>query len=227
MFSRSYKLTGLGPLLSRSFTTTRSSFSNIGKSAIPISESVQCFTEEIPYEFCKTFRKGKSIYSLNRNIVVKGPKGSLKMAVPSFVSISQDNNYINVKVEDPEDRIQRSMWGTSRATIQNHVIGTTEGHIAIVKFVGTGFRAVIEDGEDGKKYVALRVGFPYIPKVPVPDGITVSCPNPTRLLVEGLDKQQVKLFAARIREFKKPEPYKGKGIYVDDEKITLKEKKIK
>jgi len=95
-----------------------------------------------------------------------------------------------------------------------------------VKFVGTGYRATLEEN-DGKKYVSLKIGFPYTPKLPIPEGLTVTSPNPTRLLIEGANKQQVKLFAAVIREYKKPEPYKGKGIFVDDEKIKLKEKKVK
>jgi large subunit ribosomal protein L6 len=78
-----------------------------------------------------------------------------------------------------------------------------------------------------KKCVSLKIGFPYTPKLQIPEGLTVTSPNPTRLLIEGTDKQQVKLFAAVIREYKKPEPYKGKGIFVDDEKIKLKEKKVK
>lgn len=212
---------------SRSFSSSSIGLSNIGKQPIAIGNTVQCYTEEIPFEFCRSFTKGKTTVSLNRQIIVKGPKGVMKTAVPGFVKIQNDNNLVTVSVENPSDKIQRTMWGTSRALIQNHVIGTTEGHLAIVKFVGTGYRATIEDGADGKKVVSLKIGYPYTPKLDVPEGLTVSSPNPTRLLIEGSNKQQVKLFAARIREHKKPEPYKGKGIFVDNETIKLKEKKIK
>lgn len=191
-----------------------------------LSEGVECFTEEIPFEFCKSFTKGKDTITLNRQIVIKGPKGVMKLAVPDFVSISEDQGQITVDVLNPKDKVQRSLWGTSRALIQNHVIGTSEGHLAVVKFVGTGYRASIEkEGEDS--FVALKVGYPFTPRLKVPEGVTVTSPAPTRLLIEGVDKQQVTLFAARIREFRKPEPYKGKGIFVGDETIKLKQKKIK
>lgn len=211
---------------SRSLSTSLPRLSYIGKAPVRLTEGVECFTEEIPFEFCKTFTKGKSTISLNQQIVVKGPKGVLKTAVPGFVKIVSQNNAVEVNVEDPSDKTQRSMWGTSRALIQNNVIGTSEGHLAIVKFVGTGYRASIEE-VDGEKFVALKIGYPYMPKLKIPEHLTVSSPNPTRLLIEGIDKQQVKLFAARIREYRKPEPYKGKGIFVDDETIQLKQKKIK
>lgn len=210
----------------RHFSSAFPKFSFIGKSPVRLSDGVECFTEEIPFEFCKSFTKGKDTITLNRQIVVRGPRGVMKLAVPEFVSIAKDHDQITVSVEDPKDKIQRSIWGTSRALIQNHVIGTSEGHLAVVKFVGTGYRASIEkDGEDS--YVALKVGYPYTPRLKVPEGITVTSPNPTRLLIEGVDKQQVTLFAARIREYRKPEPYKGKGIFVGDETIKLKQKKIK
>lgn len=200
--------------------------SYIGKSPVRLSEGMECFTEEIPFEFCKSFTKGKHTISLNKQIVVKGPKGVLKTAVPDFVTVTNENNLVNVSVANPNDKIQRSMWGTSRALIQNNVVGISEGHLAIVKFVGTGYRATLEkDGEDD--VVSLKVGYPFTPKLKVPAGLTVTSPNPTRLLIEGINKQQVKLFAARIREYRKPEPYKGKGIFVNDETIKLKQKKIK
>lgn len=211
--------------MKRCFFSSRSRiFSNIGKQEVRLGENVQCYTETIPFEFCKSFSKGKDTVSLDQQIVVKGPKGTIKVAVPSFVNVISNETSVNVTVDDPENKIQRAMWGTARALIHNNIIGTTDGHLAIVKFVGTGYRATIEDGKDGEKYVALKIGFPYTPKLLVPKGLTVSSPNPARLLIEGVDKQQVKLFAARIREYRKPEPYKGKGIFVNNETIKLKEK---
>lgn len=211
----------------RGFSVAAVARSNIGKQPIKLLQSVECATEDIPFEFCKSFTKGKHTISLNKQIIVKGPKGVLKSAVPAFVNVDVHDGLVSVSVEDPANKIQRAMWGTTRAIIQNNVIGLSEGHLAIVKFVGTGYRALLEKDEDGNTVVGLKIGFPYTPKLTVPAGLAVSSPNPTRLLIEGMDKQQVKLFAARIREFKKPEPYKGKGIYVDDETIRLKEKKVK
>lgn len=211
----------------RPFSISTMLLSNIGKQPISISETVQCYTEQIPFEFCRSFTKGKTTVSLNKQIVVKGPKGMLKTAVPEFVNVKNEDNLVTISVENPEDKTQKTIWGTSRALIQNNIIGTTEGHLAIVKFVGTGYRATIETADNGSKVIALKIGYPYTPKLKVPEALTVSSPNPARLLIEGTDKQQVKLFAARIREHKKPEPYKGKGIFVDGETIKLKEKKIK
>ncbi|EGV60738.1 54S ribosomal protein L6 mitochondrial [Yamadazyma tenuis] len=212
---------------SRYLSTSCTRFSNIGRQPIRIGSDVECATYQIPYEFCKTFTKGKDTINLDQQVVIKGPKGVMKLALPGFVKVLNENDLISVSVEDPTNKIQRAMWGTSRALIQNNVIGTSEGHLAVLRFVGTGYRALLETDENGTKVVALKLGYPYTPKLRVPVGLTVSSPNPARLLIEGVDKQQVKLFAARIREFKKPEPYKGKGIFVDGESIHLKEKKIK
>lgn len=208
------------------FSTSTCRMSFIGKAPVRLAEGVLCFTEKIPLEFSKTFNKGKTLHVLNQNLVVKGPKGVLKTLVPDFVHIKTEDDTVEVSVEDPTDKVQRSMWGTARLLLQNNVDGTSNGHLAIVKFVGTGFRALLEE-ENGQQVVVLKVGFPYTPRVKVPKGITVSSPNPTRLLIEGIDKQQVKLLAARIREIKKPEPYKGKGLYVDSETIRMKAKTVK
>ncbi|ODV68437.1 ribosomal protein L6 [Hyphopichia burtonii NRRL Y-1933] len=219
MFSR------IGFTTTRAFSTSRGLMSNIGKIPVRLTEGVELSTQAIPKEFSKTFRKAKQLVNLDNQITIKGPLGELKINVPSFVKISQENNAVSVAVENEEDRVQREIWGTTRTLIQNHVIGTSEGHLSIVKLVGTGFRAILEDEADGSKSVSLKLGFPYIPKLAIPSELKVTSPAPTRLLIQGADKQQVKLFAARIRELKKPEPYKGKGIYVDDETPKLKEKR--
>lgn len=215
--------------LSRSFSTSFVSLSNIGKQPIKLGEGIECFTESIPFEFSKKFSKGSQVITLDKQIVIKGPKGIMKTLVPDFVEVANNDGLITVSVPDATEKIQRTMWGTTRALLNNNVIGVTEGHLAIVKFVGTGYRASIEDipGKAGKKQVVLKIGYPYLPTLEIPEELTVSSPNPTRLIIEGVNKQQVKQFAAKIREHKKPEPYKGKGIYVDNETIKLKEKKIK
>ncbi|QRG37894.1 hypothetical protein FDK38_002281 [Candidozyma auris] len=210
----------------RNFSSTRPALSFIGGSPVRLAEGVEVSMEKIPPEFCRSFVKGKQKFMLDQNIVVRGPKGKLKTLVPSFVKIDQKDDLITVSVDNPDDKIQKSMWGTSRAILHNNVIGTSEGHLAIVKFVGVGYRALLEE-ENGTQVIGLKVGYPYTPKYKVPSDLKASLPSPARLLIEGIDKQQVKLFAARIREFKKPEPYKGKGLYVDDETIRLKQKKIK
>lgn len=201
--------------------------SNVGKLPIRLTDSVSCSVLNIPYELCRSFTKGKETFRLSQQVTIAGPKGVLKTEVAEFVKITNQDNVVTVSVEDPEHKIQRSLWGTTRAAIQNNFIGALEGHLAICKFVGTGYRATLETGDNGRQYVCLKVGYPYTPRLLVPTGLTVTLPAPTRLLIEGADIQQVKLFAAVIREHKKPEPYKGKGIFVNNETIKLKEKKIK
>ena len=124
--------------------------------------------------------------------------------------------------------------GTTRAYLQNHVLGVSEGHVCILRLVGVGYRATIEKSAvtvspefEGQQFVNLKVGYSHPIELPVPYGVKASTPQPTRILLEGIEKEVVKQFAASIRRWRVPEPYKGKGIFVDDETIKLKAKKIK
>ena len=126
------------------------------------------------------------------------------------------------------------MWGTMRAHLQNTIAGASEGHIRIIRMVGVGYRATIEDKAitkeaqyPGQKFVSLKLGYAHPVELPVPFGVKATVPQPTRILLEGPDKHAIKQFAADIRAWRKPEPYKGKGIFVNDETIKLKAKKIK
>jgi large subunit ribosomal protein L6 len=121
-----------------------------------------------------------------------------------------------------------------RAHLQNYITGVSEGHICILRLVGVGYRATIENSATTKKleypgqqFVSLKLGYAHPIEMPVPLGVKASVPQPTRILLEGTDKSVVTQFAAEIREWRKPEPYKGKGIFVNDETIRLKAKKIK
>ncbi|CAI4063989.1 mitochondrial 54S ribosomal protein uL6m SKDI_08G1940 [Saccharomyces kudriavzevii IFO 1802] len=174
----------------------------------------------------RTIRKGRTSLNISQNITVEGPKGTLFLEVPDFLQLDRDEKHgkINVVVQNAEDKHQRSMWGTVRSLINNHIIGVTEGHLAVLRFVGTGYRAQLEN--DGR-FVNIKVGASIKQGLDVPEGISVKSPAPTSLIIEGCDKQQVLLFAAKLRKFHPPEPYKGKGIYVNDETIKLKDKKIK
>ena len=161
-----------------------------------------------------------------------------------------------VSVMNKEDRKQREMWGkcttalyfrcfrrtridvqrqtgTVRAYLHNYIQGVTVGHTAILRLVGVGYRASVEPtavtktaAYPGQKFVSLRLGYSHPIELGVPENVTASCPQPTRILLEGINKEVVKQFAAKIREWRKPEPYKGKGIFVNDETIKLKSKKI-
>lgn len=179
-----------------------------------------------PMSVAKTIRKGRGLLSLAQVISVESPKGTLKLEVPDFISMEKDKDSgkVTISVKDNESKLQKSMWGTVRSLVNNHIVGVTEGHMAILKFVGTGYGARLEN--DGK-FVNIKVGASIKQGLDVPEGITVKSPSLTSLIIEGSDKQQVLLFAAKLRDFHPPEPYKGKGIYVNGETIKLKAKKIK
>lgn len=164
---------------------------------------------------------------MTKSAKVSGPKGELRLNIPDFLTFVKNNEKLSLKIVDESDKQQKALWGTTRAVLNNHVTGVSEGHLAMLRLVGTGYRAQIEDRPDGSKFVAMKVGASITQGLTVPQGITVSSPVPTRVIIEGIDKQQVKLFAAKLRAFHPPEPYKGKGVYVDDETIKIKDKKIK
>lgn len=118
--------------------------------------------------------------------------------------------------------------------MQNHILGVSEGHSAILRLVGVGYRATVEKSAvtkqpeyPGQEFVSLKVGYSHPIELGVPKGVKASTPQPTRILLEGVEKEVVKQFAAEIRAWRVPEPYKGKGIFVNDETIKLKAKKIK
>lgn len=129
--------------------------------------------------------------------------------------------------------------GTTRAYLQNHILGVSEGHSSIIRMVGVGFRATVEDipltgsatlpppEYPGQQLVSLKCGFTHPVELAVPWGMKCTTPQPTRILLEGIEKTVVNQFAADIRKWRKPEPYKGKGIFVNGETIKLKAKRIK
>ncbi|KAF2020879.1 mitochondrial 54S ribosomal protein YmL16 [Aaosphaeria arxii CBS 175.79] len=167
---------------------------------------------------------------------IKGPLGELSMDIPSYVKIDQDPSLLGptLSIEDAKDAKQRAMWGTTRAYLQNHILGVSEGHSAILRLVGVGYRAsvettatTVESEYAGQQFVNLKVGYSHPVELGIPKGVKASTPQPTRLLLEGAEKEVVMQFAAKIRKWRVPEPYKGKGIFVNDETIKLKNKKIK
>lgn len=121
-----------------------------------------------------------------------------------------------------------------RAHLQNCILGVSEGHICILSLVGVGYRATIESTAitvqaqyPGQQFVSLKAGYSHPIELGIPQGVKASTPQPTRILLQGSDKQVVTQFAAEIREWRKPEPYKGKGIFVNGETVKLKAKKIR
>ncbi|KAJ2233377.1 54S ribosomal protein L6 mitochondrial [Coemansia sp. RSA 1286] len=201
-------------------TTTVQRMSHIG--SLPVK-----YTGEVKITHInKPFSQTDSRFFNKTTLEVVGPLGTRQMAIEPFVTLgfSQqgDENQVTVSVNDSQEKRQRQMWGTTRALINNCVVGVTEGFSATLRFVGVGYRAAMEDGR-----LALRLGYSHPISMEIPVGLKVSVPVPTRVLISGMDLQQVKLFAAKVREWKKPEPYNQKGIFINDETIRKKDGKKK
>ncbi|KAA8910489.1 putative mitochondrial 54S ribosomal protein YmL16 [Sphaerosporella brunnea] len=202
----------------RSFSTSQQCSSKIGRMPISLPPSVKLTKVAPPPRRGRTQEMG--------TLQVEGPLGKLSLPIPEFLSIDIDEaaKKVTVTPQDQYHRQQRAMWGNTRALIQNHIIGVSEGHVAILRLVGVGYKASIENGG---KIVNLKVQYAHPVELEVPDGVKASTPQPTRILLEGTDKHVVKQFAAEIRQWRVPEPYKGKGIFVNAETIKLKTRKIK
>ena len=149
-------------------------------------------------------------------VTVKGPKGSLTQQLHPAMMIELDGAVINVK--RPSDaKEHRSLHGLTRTLLSNMIVGVSEGYKKELDINGVGYRA----NKDGNKLV-MNLGFSHDVIVPEIDGITIEVPNPNKVIVLGCDKQKVGQFAAEIREYRRPEPYKGKGIKYVDEVIRRK-----
>jgi large subunit ribosomal protein L6 len=156
-----------------------------------------------------------------RDLKVKGPKGELEMVFVDEVLAELENDAITVTPRDKTKR-SRSMWGMQRTMVENLFQGVTEGFSVALEIQGVGYRAAVQ----GKK-LNLQLGFSHDVNMDIPEGLDVKCPTPTDIEISGNDKQQVGQFAAEVRSWRKPEPYKGKGIRYKGEYIFRKEGKKK
>jgi len=161
--------------------------------------------------------KGVEFKDADGILSVKGPKGTLNFNKPAGVSVSNENGMVQFGAENPNDM---KMAGTTRAILANMMTGVSEGFTRKLELVGVGYRAAMA-GKD----LNLSLGFSHPVVFKTPDGITLATPTQTEILVSGADKQQVGEVAAKIRAYRKPEPYKGKGIRYAGEKIIMKEAK--
>jgi len=160
---------------------------------------------------------GVDVTIAGSSITVKGPKGSLARVLPAGVSVSKQDNTV-VVTRDNDERDARARHGLVRTLVANMVIGVTEGYVKELEIIGVGFRA--EAQGPGKLKLALGFSHPVI--VDAPAGITFEVPVQTRIIVKGADKEIVGQVAANIREIRKPEPYKGKGVRYLGEKVLRK-----
>jgi large subunit ribosomal protein L6 len=156
-----------------------------------------------------------------QTVKAKGAKGELLFEVPANVDVRQEGATLVVAPRE-ESKLARINWGLSRAMLNNIMVGVSEGFTRKLEINGVGYRAAVTG-----KTLTLALGYSHDVVFPIPDGVKVETPRPTEIIISGIDKQRVGQVAAEIREFRSPEPYKGKGVKYAEEKIFRKEGKKK
>ena len=156
-----------------------------------------------------------------QTVKVKGAKGALQVALPDDIVVSMDKNAIKVAPRN-ETKRARSMYGTARTLVSNLMVGVSKGFEEKLEINGVGYRAAVQG-----KNLQLQLGYSHDVVFPIPAGIAIATPKPTEIVITGIDKQAVGQVAAEIRDFRGPEPYKGKGVKYADEFIFRKEGKKK
>jgi large subunit ribosomal protein L6 len=172
-------------------------------------------------------KDGVSVKIVDTSLVVKGPKGELKVRLDTqnagLINIEIESNRITVTPKDAEDKTSRAMWGTMARNIKAAVIGVTEGFEKAIYMKGVGYKASVK-GSD----LVLIAGYSHDVVLPIPADLTVEMgATPTEFTVKGIDKVAVGLFADKIHKIRKADPYKGKGVFYKGEKIRRKEGKKK
>ncbi len=171
--------------------------SRIGKQIISVPEAVEIKIEK-------------------KKISVKGKRGELEQALPDFLRVVVKDSKLTVGVKNITDKRQKSLWGTMNRLIFNMIEGVTTGFEKKLEMVGIGYRGEVKDDK-----LILRLGFSHLIEYPIPSGIEIKVEK-SFIIITGIDKQKVGDVAATIRRFRKPEPYKGKGVKYVDEVIRRK-----
>jgi large subunit ribosomal protein L6 len=156
-----------------------------------------------------------------QTVKVKGPKGALQVVLHGDVAATMDKGAIKVDPRN-ETKRARAMWGTYRALVANLMTGVTKGFEERLEISGVGYRAAVQG-----KNLQLALGYSHDIVYPIPEGIAITTPKPTEIVITGIDKQKVGQVAAEIRDYRPPEPYKAKGIKHVGEFIFRKEGKKK
>ena len=164
-----------------------------------------------------TVPSGVEVQIQGRQVAVKGPKGELDIEVPVDITVRQDGDEILVE-RSADERRNRALHGLTRSLVNNMVLGVSEGFSKELQIVGVGYRAAAK----GSNALELQLGFSHPVNVEAPAGISFDVPEPTRIIVSGIDKQVVGQVAADIRSYRKPEPYKGKGVRYLGEHVARK-----
>ena len=158
---------------------------------------------------------------VENTVTIKGKKGELKNNFPPLVKMIKETDKIMVTPVD-KSKNSKAAWGLVRTIINNMVNGVEIGYVKTLEVNGVGYRAAVNDG-----ILTLQLGYSHDIKLAIPKDIEVKCSKPTEISISGIDKQKVGQFASEVRSFRKPEPYKGKGIKYADEVIRRKEGKKK
>ncbi|MEK6807320.1 MAG: 50S ribosomal protein L6 [Pseudomonadota bacterium] len=164
--------------------------------------------------------KGVELLVAGQTVTVKGAKTSLKLELPSAIRIEIKGQEAHLTADSIKS--DKCLAGTARANLNNMIRGVTEGYVKKLQLVGVGYRAAAQ----GKK-LNLTLGFSHPVDFAIPDGISVETPTQTEIIIKGASKELVGLVAAKIRGYRPPEPYKGKGVRYSDEKVEMKEAKKK
>ncbi len=155
----------------------------------------------------------------DRSVTVEGPKGSLQWSLPEGIELQQEDAELRI-ARDRDNRKLRALHGTARSLVANMVTGVSEGYSKSLEIHGVGFRAAVKGSN-----LDLNLGFSHPVLHPIPEGITVTVTDNTKIKVEGIDKQVVGQLASDIRNYYPPEPYKGKGIRYTNEHVRRKQGK--
>ncbi len=156
-----------------------------------------------------------------QTVKVKGPKGALQLVLHGDVGATMDKGEITITPRG-ETKRARAMWGTYRALVANLMTGVTKGFEQKLEITGVGYRAAVQG-----KNLQLQLGYSHDVAYAIPDGIAIVTPKPTEIVITGIDRQKVGQVAAEIRDYRPPEPYKGKGVRHAGEYIFRKEGKKK
>ena len=168
-----------------------------------------------------TVPKGVNVDVKDRAVTVKGPKGTLELALHQQIGLEQEDGHLRVVASDPS-RGTVAIAGTTRALLANMCTGVSQGFERKLTLHGVGYRAQAKGNS-----VNLTLGFSHPVDYKMPEGVTVETPSNTEIVVKGIDKQRVGQVAADIRSFRPPKPYKGKGVRYADEYVAIKEAKKK
>lgn len=205
-------------------------YSHIGRRAIPVPQTVEITLENFNSLDTPRFNRTPR----QHNIIIKGPKEELKFPLyyglqldickgkaskESSLSLSM-NNEILYSLSKHQKKFVKSMWGTTQSFLENIIDGVFEGHQVPIRVVGVGYKFLL-DGDT----LIMKVGHSHLDKITIPSGIVVKVSTPTKIVCSGADLHLLTQFAAKVRSSREPEPYNGKGIFVGDETIMLKESK--